>query len=380
MRPHLSRVPSVVVELLRLFLMFFGAALGYKAAESLGAQRGKAVLGLFDGYWLGVVTGAGLFYSLGGVIARQVLRAIDTGERRLDWLSPDEVVAGAFGGLTTLLAAAALTWPILLIVPALIAVPLIIFLLLTAALFGFRAARTRRRAVMDQLAPNSGLASRPRSSNSLSRVLDTSVAIDGRIIDVARSGFLPGRVLVPVPVLDELQGLADAGDSLRRSKGRRGLEVLETLQREPGVELVTIPDEAPGAAEVDAKLIRICLDRNASLLTLDTNLAKVAALAGVRVNNLHSLALALRPPVVVGDEVNLLLSRSGKEPGQAVGYLDDGTMVVVEDAKSLVGNEAKVLVTSVLTTANGRLVFARLATSGPDRLSRLATDSTRGDQ
>jgi uncharacterized protein YacL len=181
-------------------------------------------------------------------------------------------------------------------------------------------------------------------------------------------------------VLDELQGLADAGDSLRRSKGRRGLEVLQTLQSEPGVELVTIPDEAPGVAEVDAKLIRICLDRNASLLTLDTNLAKVAALAGVRVNNLHALALALRPPVVVGDEVNVLLSRSGKEPGQAVGYLDDGTMVVVEGAKSLVGNEAKVLVTSVLTTANGRLVFARLATAGPDRLSRLATDSTRGDQ
>jgi uncharacterized protein YacL len=379
-RPHLSRVPSVAVELLRLFLMFFGAALGYKAAESLGTQRGKAVLGLFDGYWLGVVIGAGLFYSLGGVIARQVLQAIDTGERRLDWLSPDEVVAGAFGGLIALLAAAALTWPILLIVPALIAVPLIIFLLLVAALFGFRAARTRRRAVMDQLAPNSGLASRPRSSNSLSRVLDTSVAIDGRIIDVVRAGFLPGRVLVPAPVLDELQGLADAGDSLRRSKGRRGLEVLQTLQSEPGVELVTIPDEAPGVAEVDAKLIRICLDRNASLLTLDTNLAKVAALAGVRVNNLHALALALRPPVVVGDEVNVLLSRSGKEPGQAVGYLDDGTMVVVEGAKSLVGNEAKVLVTSVLTTANGRLVFARLATAGPDRLSRLATDSTRGDQ
>jgi uncharacterized protein YacL len=379
-RPHRSRVPSVAVELLRLFLMFFGAALGYKAAESLGTQRGKAVLGLFDGYWLGVVIGAGLFYSLGGVIARQVLQAIDTGERRLDWLSPDEVVAGAFGGLIALLAAAALTWPILLIVPALIAVPLIIFLLLVAALFGFRAARTRRRAVMDQLAPNSGLASRPRSSNSLSRVLDTSVAIDGRIIDVVRAGFLPGRVLVPAPVLDELQGLADAGDSLRRSKGRRGLEVLQTLQSEPGVELVTIPDEAPGVAEVDAKLIRICLDRNASLLTLDTNLAKVAALAGVRVNNLHALALALRPPVVVGDEVNVLLSRSGKEPGQAVGYLDDGTMVVVEGAKSLVGNEAKVLVTSVLTTANGRLVFARLATAGPDRLSRLATDSTRGDQ
>jgi len=120
-----------------------------------------------------------------------------------------------------------------------------------------------------------------------------------------------------------------------------------------------LDDEAPGVPEVDAKLVRMSLDRQAALLTLDTNLAKSAALAGVRVLNLHALALALRPPVVAGDEVTVLLTKPGKESGQAVGYLDDGTMVVVERARDGVGSEAVVQVTSVLTTANGRMVFAR---------------------
>lgn len=373
MRPHLSRVPSVAVELLRFVLMLFGAAVGYASADALGARHGSPVLGLLDGFWLGTFVGCGLFYSFGGVIGRQVLRALDRGERTLDRLSPDELVAGSLGGFVGLLGGAVMTWPVFLLLPAAIAAPLVLFLVIVAGLFGFRAARTRRSSVLGEVRGKE--AARARSATSFSRILDTSVAIDGRVIDVVRAGFLPGRLLVPNPVMDELQGLADAGDSLRRSKGRRGLEVLETLQSEPGVDLVTIPDEAPGVAEVDGKLIRICLDRNASLLTLDTNLAKVAALAGVRVQNLHALALALRPPVVVGDEVNVLLSRSGKEPGQGVGYLDDGTMVVVEDARALVGNDAKVQVTSVLTTANGRLVFARLATARPSGLGRFADPS-----
>ena len=159
-------------------------------------------------------------------------------------------------------------------------------------------------------------------------------------------------------MLGELQGLADAGDDLRRTRGRRGLEVLEALRREPDVDVEVLEDEVPGVAEVDAKLVRLCLDRTAALLTLDTNLAKAAALAGVRVLNLHALALALRPPVTAGEEVAVLLIKPGKEPGQAVGYLDDGTMVVVERARESVGKELTVVVTSVLTTANGRMVFA----------------------
>jgi uncharacterized protein YacL len=176
-------------------------------------------------------------------------------------------------------------------------------------------------------------------------------------------------MLVPTPVLGELQGLADAGDDLRRSRGRKGLEVLEALRREPGVDVEILEADVPAVPEVDGKLVRICLDSHAALLTLDTNLAKAAALAGVKVMNLHALALALRPPVAAGEDVNVLLLKPGKESGQAVGYLDDGSMVVVEHARDRIGTEVLVLVTSVVTTANGRLVFGRLegAPAGPRR-------------
>ncbi len=237
--------------------------------------------------------------------------------------------------------------------------PVFAFVLVTLGLLGYRIGVAKRAAVLGMFGSQVGLAEGPVPAVALPRVLDTSVAIDGRIIDVVRSGFLHGTMLVPSPVLGELQGLADAGDDLRRAKGRRGLEILETLRREPGVEVEVLDDEVPAVPEVDAKLVRICLDRGAALLTLDTNLARVASLAGVRVMNLHALALALRPPVVAGDEVSVLLLKPGKEHGQAVGYLDDGTMVVAEHARDHIGREAAVRVTSVLTTANGRMVFAQ---------------------
>ncbi|MFL6179229.1 MAG: TRAM domain-containing protein, partial [Actinomycetes bacterium] len=181
------------------------------------------------------------------------------------------------------------------------------------------------------------------------------------------------------PVIGELQGFADAGDDLRRSKGRRGLEVLEALKREPGVEVVVLDDMVPGVPEVDAKLVRLAIDKDAALLTLDTNLAKAAGVAGVRVLNLHALTLALRPPVAAGDEVTVLLTKTGKEPGQGVGYLDDGTMVVVERGREFVGHELLIHVTSVLTTANGRLVFGRqVGDSGPTgRPDRQEAESSR---
>src|SRR3954463_5219109 len=190
-----------------------------------------------------------------------------------------------------------------------------------------------------------GLKPKATPTSALPRIIDTSVAIDGRLLDVVRAGFLHGRMLVPSPVLGELQGLADSADERRRERGRRGLELLETLRREPAVDLDVLTDEVPDVPDVDGKLIRLCVDRDAALLTLDTNLARVASLAGIRVLNLHALALALRPPVSAGDDVSVLLLKPGKESGQAVGYLDDGTMVVTEHARHLVGRDVTVRVT-----------------------------------
>lgn len=358
MAPRLARVPSIAVEALRLLFVAFGAGVGYELAVSWAADRGQ-VLGAFTGTWVGAIVGALAGYVVGGVFARLTMRTLDRGERALEGLSAEQVIAGSFGGVVAAVFATVVSWPLFLVGPPVLMIPMFLFIVTVLALFGFRVGRSRRDAVLGVVGEHAGLAPRTPSLVSLPRLVDTSVAIDGRVLDVVRAGFLHGRFLVPQPVLDELQNMADSSDDLRRAKGRRGLDVLESLRREHGVELLTVPDEAMGVPDVDAKLVRMSIDRNCALLTFDTNLAKAAAIAGVKVLNLHGLALALRPLVVVGDEVDLHLLKAGKEAGQAVGYLDDGTMVVTEHARDKVGTDCRVVVTSVLTTANGRLVFAR---------------------
>ncbi len=357
---HVTRVPSVIVELLRLIVVVLGAAVGYELAARDGGSA-TSVLGPFSGLWLGAIVGAMAGYVVGGILARLTVRTIDRGEKSLEGLSAEQVVAGAFGGVLTGFFAAVVSWPLFLVLPPVIAIPAFLFVVLVVAMFGFRVGRSRRDAMLAAVGEKAGLAPRPPAPASLPRLVDTSVAIDGRVLDVVRSGFLHGRFLVPQPVLDELQSMADSGDDLRRAKGRRGLDVLESLRREHGVEMLAVPDEALGVPDVDAKLIRMAIDRNCALLTFDTNLAKAASLAGVRVLNLHGLALALRPLVVVGDEVDLHLLKAGKEVGQAVGYLEDGTMVVAEHSRERIGQDVTLVVTSVVTTANGRLVFAKPA-------------------
>jgi uncharacterized protein YacL len=361
MAPRLRRVPSAVVELLRLCVVVFFAGLGYYVAETLD-DSGKPVLGAFNVLALGLILGSALGYVLGGVLGRGTVTAVRQAEVGLRTKSAEQIVAGVVGAVVGVLVAAGVTWPVLLLDKPLLTFPIFAFVLVALGLLGYRLGSARREAVLGMFGDSVGLAERPVPAVALPRVMDTSVAIDGRIIDVVRAGFMHGRMMVPAPVLGELQGLADAGDPVRRAKGRRGLEVLDTLRRESGVDVEVLDDEVPAVAEVDAKLVRICLDRGAALLTLDTNLARVAALAGVRVMNLHALALALRPPVSAGDEVAVLLIKAGKEPGQAVGYLDDGTMVVAERSRDDIGQESLVRVTSVLTTANGRMVFAKPAT------------------
>jgi uncharacterized protein YacL len=360
MAPRLRRVPSAVVELLRLCVVVFFAGVGYYVAEAVD-DSGEPVLGAFNVLGVGIVLGSALGYVLGGVLGRGTVTAVRHAEAGFRDTSAEQIVAGVMGAVVGVLVGAGVSWPVLLLDKPLLTFPVFAFVLVTLGLLGYRLGSAKREAVLGMFGSRVGMADRPVPAVALPRVLDTSVAIDGRIVDVARAGFVHGRMLVPSPVLAELQGLADAGDDVRRAKGRRGLDVLDSLRREPGIDVEVLDTDVPGVAEVDAKLVRICLDRGAALLTLDTNLAKVAGLAGVRVMNLHTLALALRPPVGAGDEVSVLLLKPGKEAGQAVGYLDDGTMVVAERSREQIGREAPLRVTSVLTTANGRMVFAKPA-------------------
>jgi uncharacterized protein YacL len=191
-------------------------------------------------------------------------------------------------------------------------------------------------------------------------LLDTSVIIDGRVADIAKTGFLPGTLLIPRFVLNELQYIADSPDGLRRQRGRRGMEVLAELQKLPNI-LVRISDiNAEGVREVDDKLVVLARQLKCPILTNDYNLNRVAELQGVTILNINELANAVKSVVLPSERMTLNIFQEGKEFGQGVGYMDDGTMVVVENGHDYIGEYKDVVVTKVLQTAAGRMIFARV--------------------
>ena len=229
----------------------------------------------------------------------------------------------------------------------------------TATIGGAIAVATLRRD--DLLEPWFKPRAQRQSGHSIRpSIIDTNIAIDGRIVDLLATGFLPGTILVPRFILDELQYIADSDDPQRRSRGRRGLGVMTTLRSDYGNRVEVVDATVPEERDVDSKLIRLARERNASLLTNDFNLSKVAQMQNINVLNLNVLSNALRPIVNPGQQITLRLVQEGRENGQGVGFLDDGTMVVVDGGKSLVGSETPVTVTRLLQTGAGRMVFATL--------------------
>jgi len=190
-------------------------------------------------------------------------------------------------------------------------------------------------------------------------LIDTSVIIDGRIVDIAKTGFLPGNLVIPRFVLNELQYIADSAESLRRKRGRRGLEVLAELQKDRAIKTTIADIDVEGVREVDEKLVMLGRQMNAPILTNDFNLNRVAELQGVNVLNINELANSVKSILLPGEALVVRVIQEGKELGQGVGYLDDGTMVVVEDGKNFIGEEIEVSVTKVLQTAAGRMIFSK---------------------
>ena len=191
------------------------------------------------------------------------------------------------------------------------------------------------------------------------KIIDTSSIIDGRIVDVIDAHFLDGKLLIPRFILSELQNIADSSDPLRRVKGRRGLEVLDKIIQHANIPTQVTEDDVPNVKAVDEKLIRLCQQKGAALITTDYNLSRVAALQSVRVLNVNQLANAVRAMFLPGERLSLHIAKEGRESGQGLAYLEDGTMVVVEDAEDLVGETVDVVVTSHLQTNMGRMIFAK---------------------
>lgn len=194
------------------------------------------------------------------------------------------------------------------------------------------------------------------------KILDTSVIIDGRIFDIFKTGFIEGPIIIPSFVLEELRHIADSSDNLKRARGRRGLDILNQIQRELPIVVEISEKDFPNISEVDSKLLKLALVLNGKVITNDFNLNKVAEFQGVSVLNINELANAVKPVVIPGEEMQLQIIKDGKESGQGVAYLDDGTMIVIEGGKKHVGEHVEVIVTSVLQTAAGRMIFARIKT------------------
>jgi uncharacterized protein YacL len=221
-------------------------------------------------------------------------------------------------------------------------------------LFGFTAVELgRERSIYELLGKGDDL-------RCLPKVLDTSALIDGRILEVARSGFLEGRLVVPRFVLEELQNLADSSDHSVRTKGKKGLDVLSSLKALGAPPVEIYERDFPWTKDVDSKLLELSRMLRAKLVTTDYNLNRVAVIRGVEILNINDLANALKPAVAVGEDLVVFLLREGKEKNQAVAYLDDGTMVVVDDAKHLIGCKVRVTVSNLLQTSAGKMIFARV--------------------
>jgi uncharacterized protein YacL len=342
-----TRSRGTFVELVRLVLVAVFTAGGWQIAQSLD-QVGTRLLA-----W--VVLGSLVGYVVGGIIGRMAMRAVSAAERDFQAMPASELLAGVLGLILGLVIAVLISVFLFRLPPA-VALPIAALVAMTLGYAGYRLGRAKR----DELFGLFGLKTRAFGIRAgEANVLDTSALIDGRVKDVVSAGFLGGTLLVPRGVLGELQAVADSGDPSRRARGQRGLQVLRTLQRHPAVEVVLIENDHPGE-ELDAQLVRVARDRGAALVTGDANLAKVAAALDVPTRSMSELAESLRPPFLPGEQVRVRLTKEGREHGQGVGFLDDGTMVVVEQGSGALGSEITVTVTNVLQTASGRMVFARL--------------------
>ncbi len=217
------------------------------------------------------------------------------------------------------------------------------------------------------LAALGGLFTGERAGRRNTKVIDTSAVIDGRIADIAETGFLEGVLIIPEFVLRELQMVADSSDSSKRQRGRRGLDVLQRMRGNAQIVVQIVEEDYPHIREVDLKLIELAKHLDAKIVTNDFNLNKVAQVRGVAVLNINDLANSLRPVVLPGEKMRVVIMKEGKEFDQGVGYLDDGTMVVVDHARRLIGRSVEICVTSVLQTASGKMIFGKLdETSRPE--------------
>ena len=327
--------------ILRLLLVVACSVSGYLLASHLPASH---TLGVWI-KWVGALTGfifALLALSIEKIIKRAPLKVI---------------FGGTFGLFLGLVIAQLMGYAFSALQNSTIRISISVIL---SCVFGYIGLVLGGKKVEEFKWPGWSFFTKGTSKKSGGKLLDTSVIIDGRIADICETDFLEGPLIIPQFVLQELQHIADSADNLKRARGRRGLDILNRMQKDDSIEVKVVDEDYLDIKEVDAKLIALAREMNAKIITNDFNLNKVAQLQGVPVLNINQLANALKPMVLPGEVLHLQIMREGKEQGQGVAYLDDGTMVVVENASRHLGREVEASVTSILQTTAGRMIFTTL--------------------
>jgi uncharacterized protein YacL len=359
----------MVVLVVRLIFMIIGGIGGYELGELIQTQLADNLSSTYHliGFIVSIIVCVGLGFVIGGAAGRYIAKLLNRFQHAIQDIPGTDLLMGAIGIIAGFLVAFLPSvsvilfrsewgwlsdwgWAFILAVFAICGV------------LGYVIAVQKKDDLINFFRPSRSSLNVEGQPDAImaSRILDTSVIIDGRITDICFSGFLDGELVVPRFVLNELQAIADSEDSLKRNRGRRGLDVLNALQRQDRVEVSIEDTDFPELSAVDSKLVALAKSLNLPVMTNDFNLNKIAELQGVRVLNINELANALKPVVLPGESITLILLKEGKEQGQGVGYLDDGTMVVVEGGKKYIGQEAETLVTSILQTPAGRMIFAAL--------------------
>lgn len=305
-----------------------------------------------------------IFYFISPRIYSSILKLIEYAERSVQNLTAAELLFGGIGALISLIITSLIGLPLNSIDlyglgPILFVLLNLIFAIISANIFIEK--KDDISNIFSNMRKSAANKEKKGKTNikSIPKVLDTSVIIDGRIFDICQTGFIEGPLVIPNFVLDELRHISDSADSLKRNRGRRGLDILNKIQKELEIETQIWEGDFPEIPEVDSKLLKLAQKLKGKVITNDFNLNKVAEFQGVPVLNINELANAIKPVVLPGEEMKVIVVKDGKEASQGIGYLDDGTMIVVEDGRRFIGDQIVVIVTSVLQTAAGRMIFAK---------------------
>jgi uncharacterized protein YacL len=357
-----TRGGLIVGELFRLAVVVAMIAAGYTIGPPIAEwlERDDADAVQLVTSLLGGLVG----YVVGGTLGRIALRRVDRAQERVGSIDSPVLIAGALGATIAGLLSLVVLSPVLILPGRSVTIPIAVAVLVLTVYAGARIGASRAGDLSRFVGVRGRVEVRSPSRGVGTKLVDSSALIDGRIVEIARCGFLDGTLVIPAFVLAEVQALADAEDDHKRTLGRRGLDTARML-RDDGLVVVEVTEEDPADVQtVDGKLAAICRRRSAALITTDGNLAQVAEVSGVRVLNVHALFEAVRPPAVPGDQLTVRVIKPGTETAQAVGYLDDGTMVVVERAADRLGESLEVDVTSIVSSRRGRMLFAVPSSEG----------------